>query len=387
MANISLTQRAAKVLKIDTKKLESLPSSNFDDWLITDIWDSKRDPWLFFMHKTSFMCFVVNPNKYTIEKAIEGLLFVLRRYLNDNGLLHKFNAFEQSFKNINIYKHSDNKATANINARRAGIYYRPRESFNDNHLNYILNIDIHSSLFKNPSNKSEYSDMFEAFNNYLIQVPSFGLTSIKKPAYSIMTRFFDRDNMLSISGTKFLSDLKQYFSHVPDRLEINAFCGIAFGLIILSDGIETALAMVETLSQDFVSGSIFNIIPRVKELLTDLVCSYFHILETRSEDMYLIDYEVPAKIYEASGNGLYFFSLGVYYTIFLLFKSELRHRNHPIVMSRQASFQKIEDFISANSSNGNSIEYESYVEDLKFIINDLYRMHKEASTKPAETIH
>ena len=223
MANISLTQRAAKVLKIDTKKLDSLPSSNFDDWLITDIWDSKRDPWLFFMHKPSFMCFVVNPDKYTIEKAVEGLLLVLRRYLDDNGLLPKFSAFEQSFKSSNVYKHSDNKATANINARKVGLYYRTHESFNDNHLNYILNVDIHSSLFKDPNNKSEYSNMFEAFNNYLIQVPSFGLTSIKKPTYSLMTRFCDSDNMVSIAGTKFSSDLRQYFSHVPDRLEINFF--------------------------------------------------------------------------------------------------------------------------------------------------------------------
>ena len=147
------------------------------------------------------------------------------------------------------------------------------------------------------------------------------------------------------------------------------------------------MTVVETLSQDFSSGSIFNIVPRVKELLTDLVCSYFHILDNKPENLYLIDYKVPAKAHEASGNSLYFFSLGIYYTIFLLFKSELRHRNHLIVMNRQASFQKIEDFISGNPSNGNSLEYESYVESLQFIINDLYKMHKEASTKPAETVH
>lgn len=140
MANLSLSLKTATRFKIDIKSLESLSTSNFDDWLVTDIWESKRNPWLFFMHKASMMCFVVNPEKYTIKKSIEGLLFVLRRYLDDNGLLHKYSSFHESLQSINLFKNSDTKATANINTRRSDIYawIEDISCIDDAHLNYTL---------------------------------------------------------------------------------------------------------------------------------------------------------------------------------------------------------------------------------------------------------
>ena len=379
MANISLTQKAAKALKIDSKNLTSLASSDFDDWLVTDIWDSKRDPWLFFMHKPSLMCFVVKPTKYKIHEAINSLLSVIRRYLDDNGMLHKFQAFEKSLSTIELYKNSDTKATANINARRSELYYREEPHFDTEHLNYILNLRIHTRFAKDPNHSTDYEYMYKLFNEYLEQVPSYGFTSVKKPDYYAISWLGAHD--YTIAGTQYYKDLNQFFTYVPEHIQLNTICGIAFGIMVLSDGIENSTEVAIDLAKNMVrSDQLAYDKNMLSSFFIDIVASYSHIMKHNPKLMYSIDYQVPTMLDNISGNGLYAFALGLLSTIFLLFKFENRHRNHPSIMSRQAMYQKLEDFVFNNPSNGNNLEYDGFVVELPTILNSLYAMHIEAKS-------
>ena len=110
----------------------------------------------------------------------------------------------------------------------------------------------------------------------------------------------------------------------------------------------------------------------------DSVVSYYHIMTSDLQTMYLIDCYAPNLLSNSSGSSLYHFSLGLYLIIFSLFKFHSIHKNHSLIMARQNSFQKIEDFISGDQNRGNSITHKGYIHDLPIILNDLFRINKLA---------
>lgn len=382
MANISFSQKIANKLKIDIKKLEPLVTASFDDWLVTDIWDSKRDPWLFFMHKASMMCFVVNPVKYNIEKSIEKLLFVLKRYLNDNGLLDKYQSFEDSLKSIKFFKNSDTKATANINSRRTDIYFymERAESIDDEHLNYILNVQTHIRLCKSKNDSSGYVVMYKGFNAYLEQVTSNKNYSVKKPDYDIIRRIGDFYNIIPIWHTTYYKELSKLLSRVPENIELNGLCGIACGILIGTADLGDAVKTLTHISQQF-DGDSFNCRKEpIGVFLTDVVKSYFNLISQNHEEIYCFEAGVVNPLTKSSWKSLYPFSLWLFYMLLPTFLfSEVDNK---LLMSKKPLLDKIDNFIKYTESNKINPEkdkkvFTEYSQNLPKIIFELYQTIKE----------
>lgn len=115
MAFLSLTQKAAKVLKSDVSEAGSAEQifniPCLEDWIVDVIWSQQSaKPGLIFYNRASGFAIPINPDEYTLGVSLTIIRHHLTRLLEEHGLMHGISYFKDVFGVIHLCKNEDQKA-------------------------------------------------------------------------------------------------------------------------------------------------------------------------------------------------------------------------------------------------------------------------------------
>jgi hypothetical protein len=114
MAFLSLTRKAAKVLKLDVSSAGSAEQFTIpflEDWIVDVIWSQQTaKPGLIFYNRASGFAIPINPEDYTLGVSLTLIRNHLTRLLEELGLTHGIAYFKDVFGVIHLCKNEDQKA-------------------------------------------------------------------------------------------------------------------------------------------------------------------------------------------------------------------------------------------------------------------------------------
>ena len=114
MAFLSLTRKAAKVLKLDVSaagSAEQFTIPCLEDWIVDVIWSYQTaKPGLIFYNRASGFAIPINPEDYTLGVSLTLIRHHLTRLLEELGLTHGIAYFKDVFGVIHLCKNEDQKA-------------------------------------------------------------------------------------------------------------------------------------------------------------------------------------------------------------------------------------------------------------------------------------
>jgi hypothetical protein len=116
MAFLSLTKKAAAVLKIDMTKAitKNLNLPEMEDWVVDIIWNVKlqQQPGILFYNKATGFIIPLNPGKYSFEYCLAAMLEQVSRLLIEKGFGEKIAYFQDLFSVIHLFRNNDKSAIA-----------------------------------------------------------------------------------------------------------------------------------------------------------------------------------------------------------------------------------------------------------------------------------
>ena len=114
MAFLSLTRKAAKVLKLDVSaagSAEQFTIPCLEDWIVDVIWSYQTaKPGLIFYNRASGFTIPINPEDYTLGVSLTLIRHHLTRLLEELGLTHGIAYFKEVFGVIHLCRNEDQKA-------------------------------------------------------------------------------------------------------------------------------------------------------------------------------------------------------------------------------------------------------------------------------------
>lgn len=125
MVHLTLTKKMADKFKIDTSKAfkDDTDLPELDDWIVDDVWDSKRDPWVLFYHKPSTFSVIVQPDKYKLEHCADLCTMLIQELLIENDLFSRMHYFMQLFNKIQICRNNDKSSVAYMTQIKTAAYF------------------------------------------------------------------------------------------------------------------------------------------------------------------------------------------------------------------------------------------------------------------------